>query len=525
MQNKMNIKSSRNSPTKLLFIVWFFAFTLMCFFSMLMPVGSLDKCNVNALYSGGSGAESDPYLISSYDDFCALSTNVANGETYDSKYFLLTKNITTSAITWTPIGTSSTHFKGIFDGSGHILTFESEVTFSKIEDSNSYSGFFYTAKEIKNFGLNYSGGVNLNGAGFCGGMVAKGGILSQCFTTGYIYGSDSRLGGISYSASSLTNCYSTAFLEIKPTQSLQSLNVEYDNKSNLPVLFAGDIHTSKEYLFGLNIESTPTITNSYFAGDMSTSFSHIVPISNVSSTKSNCYYIANSNYTSFTSGSQGTELTAEQMKDLSNFTGFDTTVWTIKSGENNGYPVLKAFYKESKLTIDFDDGTESLVITQEPDTTYTLPDVSTRTKAGYKNNGLKLITNYGSISADGKIYTFGNGDDTIKLIWTKITEVTVTLQGKVECNNSLLLITILDSSGNVVCENGITTGQILNIPLTLKPQSTYKILITKPFGSVLTTNGITQTSSTTYSLTTNYTDLTISLTLAGNGNWSNTVVI
>ena len=498
----------------------------MCFFSILMPVYSLEKSSVIALYSGGSGTESDPYLISSYDDFCALSTNVANGETYDSKYFLLTNNITTSATTWTPIGTYSTSFDGIFDGGGHTLTFASEVTFGIIHASNTYSGFFYSAKEIKNFGLNYSGGVNLNKADYCGGMVAVNAIISQCFTTGYIYGSGSRLGGISYSASSLTNCYSTAFLEIEPTKSSQSLNLEYDNNSDLPVLFIGDIVVSNESIAGLNRMETPAVVNSYFAGDMSTSYSYRRPINGYDTYGegiSNCYYIPNSNYTSF--DSQGTELTAEQMKDLSNFTGFDTTVWTIKSGENNGYPVLKAFYKESKLTIDFDDGTESLVVTQEPDTTYTLPDVSTRTKAGYKNNGLKLITNYGSISADGKIYTFGNGDDTIKLIWTKITEVTVTLQGKVECNNSLLLITILDSSGNVVCENGITTGQILNIPLTLKPQSTYKILITKPFGSVLTTNGITQTSSTTYSLTTNYTDLTISLTLAGNGNWSNTVVV
>ena len=522
MQNKMNIKSNKNSPTKLLLIVCFFALSLLLCFSTFMPVYSLVKSNVNALYSGGSGTESDPYLISTYDDFCALSTNVANGETYDSKYFLLTNNITTNATTWTIIG----YFAGIFDGGGNTLTFTNEVTFTNIRSGNTFSGFFYTAKEIKNFGLNYSGGVNFNKADYCGGMVAVDAIVSQCFTTGYIYGSDSRLGGISYSASSITNCYSTAFLEIQPTQNLQSLNLEYDNKSDLPVLFAGEPVAGSESIAGLNRMNTPAVVSSYFAGDMTTNFRDRRPISGYATYGegiTNCYYISNSNYTSFTS--QGTELTAAQMQGLNNFTGFDTSVWTIKSGENNGFPVLKVFYKESKLTIDFDDGTESLVITQEPETTYTLPDVSTRTKVGYKNNGLKLITNYGSISADGKTYTFGSGDDTIKLIWTELVQVIVTLQCKVECNNSMLLVTILDANNNIVCEKGITTGQALNFPITLDAESTYKILITKPFGSVLTTSGITQISSTTYSLTTNYTDKTVTLTLAGNGNWSNTVVI
>ena len=184
---------------------------------------------------------------------------------------------------------------------------------------------------------------------------------------------------------------------------------------------------SSESIAGLNRMNIPAVVNSYFAGDMSTNFRDRRPISGFDTDGegiTNCYYISNSNYTSFTS--QGTELTAAQMQGLNNFTGFDTSVWTIKSGENNGYPVLKVFYKESKLTIDFDDGTESLVITQEPETTYTLPDVSTRTKVGYKNNGLKLITNNGSISADGKTYTFGSGDDTIKLIWTELVQVIVT---------------------------------------------------------------------------------------------------
>ena len=38
-------------------------------------------------FSGGTGTENDPYLISSSDDLKSLATSVNNGEPYEGKYF------------------------------------------------------------------------------------------------------------------------------------------------------------------------------------------------------------------------------------------------------------------------------------------------------------------------------------------------------------------------------------------------------------------------------------------------------
>ena len=80
-----------------------------------------------------SGTQSDPYLITSADDWDDLS-NIVNGGFYDysGKYFKLTADIGTSdnPVT-TMIGSSSNNaFRGNFDGGGHTLT----VNYSISED-------------------------------------------------------------------------------------------------------------------------------------------------------------------------------------------------------------------------------------------------------------------------------------------------------------------------------------------------------------------------------------------------------
>ncbi|MDR1737235.1 MAG: hypothetical protein LBR66_00230, partial [Candidatus Symbiothrix sp.] len=167
-------------------------------------------------YSGGSGTESDPYLISSKADMIALATAVNGGTTYSGKYFLLTADI--SGIT-TCVGYQN-QFSGTFDGNGHEL------------DINNASGVFGTLSEatVKNLGVKgtvtnttgtYAGGicsisdystitncynlanVTLSGSyfiyvgGICGS--ASGGSISYCYNLGNISGTGSSVpfvGGI-----------------------------------------------------------------------------------------------------------------------------------------------------------------------------------------------------------------------------------------------------------------------------------------------------------------------------------------
>lgn len=68
----------------------------------------------------GQGTKTDPYLITSTDDWNTFATKVNNGVTYKDQYLRLTTSITVSQM----VGTSSTNsFQGYFDGNENTLTF------------------------------------------------------------------------------------------------------------------------------------------------------------------------------------------------------------------------------------------------------------------------------------------------------------------------------------------------------------------------------------------------------------------
>lgn len=77
----------------------------------------------------GSGTPSDPYRISSVEDWnsCQAFTN----DNYD-KYFILTADLTVSQM----ISTGAPYFAGVFDGNGHTLTFNMGPTTSSCAPFN-----------------------------------------------------------------------------------------------------------------------------------------------------------------------------------------------------------------------------------------------------------------------------------------------------------------------------------------------------------------------------------------------------
>ena len=68
----------------------------------------------------GEGTEGSPYLISTSDDWAAFAALIESGDSFEGKYFKLADDVSITSM-W---GTSDTHFKGIFDGDGHTITFE-----------------------------------------------------------------------------------------------------------------------------------------------------------------------------------------------------------------------------------------------------------------------------------------------------------------------------------------------------------------------------------------------------------------
>ncbi|MCR4879867.1 MAG: hypothetical protein K5906_02805, partial [Bacilli bacterium] len=94
-------------------------------------------------YSGGTGTETDPYIISKKDDVVSLRDNVNGGEHYSNTYFTMNDNITLDANWSSPIGVDSTnYFAGHFDGGDYTLNF-SDSTMIEISNDN-YGLFGYT---------------------------------------------------------------------------------------------------------------------------------------------------------------------------------------------------------------------------------------------------------------------------------------------------------------------------------------------------------------------------------------------
>ena len=98
-------------------------FAALLLFALLAPTA------VWAQFGGGSGTETNPYIISTTDHLDQLAANVNSGMEYQNVYFKLMDDLDYTGKTYTPIGNSyweggseSYHkFKGIFNGNNHSI--------------------------------------------------------------------------------------------------------------------------------------------------------------------------------------------------------------------------------------------------------------------------------------------------------------------------------------------------------------------------------------------------------------------
>ncbi len=118
---------------------------------------------------------------------------------------------------WTPIGTSSYKYAGVFDGQGHTV---SGLYFNNTNSSYiGLFGFLYNPSVIKNVGVvdSYFSGYQRVG-GICGHIESNVQIVN-CFNSATIYASysgDSEAGGIcgylNNSSAVIDNCYNTGYI-------------------------------------------------------------------------------------------------------------------------------------------------------------------------------------------------------------------------------------------------------------------------------------------------------------------------
>ena len=153
--------------------------------------------------SGGSGKYSDPYLISTADDFMNFTKALYSGETFSGKYFRQTADLDMTKIRdYNGIGDEG-KFAGVYDGNGYLIHAEIQGYDECI--------FPYLSGLIINLGTTGSVSNQAQAAGICRSIRQGGGIVN-CYSLMDVtsYGSGTA-GGISASTQSgdilLYNCY------------------------------------------------------------------------------------------------------------------------------------------------------------------------------------------------------------------------------------------------------------------------------------------------------------------------------
>lgn len=184
----------------------------------------LKRIDANSEITEGTGTYDDPYLVRTAAQLDGIRNYKFSTDITKKPYFRLENDIDLSGMNWVPINNAEPYCQLHFDGNGHVIK---NMTVKNI----AYGSLFgVICGTVKNLGVidayvesSGSGGII---AGYVGvkapASATYTGTIENCFTTGYVSGTDA-VGGIAgnigkpnrgvYSA--IKNCYSTATVVAK----------------------------------------------------------------------------------------------------------------------------------------------------------------------------------------------------------------------------------------------------------------------------------------------------------------------
>ena len=216
---------------------------------------------------------------------------------------------------WTPIGTSSVIYGGVFDGNGHIISglyfnngsenmvglfgYANGATIKNVGVVDSYfkgyeyvggiCGYSYSTKT--NITNCYNAGTIVGNSryigGICGYCYTGRTIITNCYNLGKIDGNHERVGGISGDGGNLKNCFNAGTVKGKNyyTGGICGAGGEQTNCYNIGDVF-GDINVGG--ICGYYGDQT----NCYNVGNVTGTSYGVGGISGVYGTAVNCYYLA-----------------------------------------------------------------------------------------------------------------------------------------------------------------------------------------------------------------------------------------
>ncbi len=356
------------------------------------PTADVWDGSISTGFGGGTGTESDPYLIYTGAQLAYLAQQTNNGTTYSGKYFKLMNNIDLNNIEWTPIGIGSSdgweyesslteYFSGNFLGNFH--------TISNLHQTQTYlgrTGLFGLLNNatisnlaIKNTDIEASnnGTYEHTVAGILAGVVNESEI-NHCFISGslniyhHYSGKASAVGGIfgHISGGTITNCTVEAHITVENSSSSFNayagglVGVMRDSTVVANCYYNGQIdataYSTDVYVSGIigctnNTTSSAKIENCFVVGILKGTASNaytsavykVYAYWSSSISYANCYY----NATFISNSSTGTSSSYGTSTDISNFAsqswiesnlGWDfTNIWEMKPGAD--YPTLRGF--------------------------------------------------------------------------------------------------------------------------------------------------------------------------------------
>ena len=227
----------------------------------------------NGIAPSGSGTANDPYLVSTYENLIWITENeskwgnyykqVANINTYNTRYWNDTGTSTSSLEGWLPIGNETTNFTGNYDGGFHsisnlfILRYSANIgLFGKVSNPNN------STSQISNLNIvNPTILGDTNVGSLIGSLVGDNASnypqVSGCYTfDGNVIGRINTGGLVGYSSN-----YS------KITLSSSDLNVKAISYLNATITTSTNSETSFGGLIG-KINNNVTISKSYSEGDV-----------------------------------------------------------------------------------------------------------------------------------------------------------------------------------------------------------------------------------------------------------------
>ena len=322
--------------------------------------------------------------ISTSEELRQLATEVNNGDNKSGKTYYLINDLDLGGrfdengnsldgnISWTPIGTETNPFSGIFDGRGHVIS-------NMYINTDGVAALFAYIKnsEIKNFGIvnsyvisqqksassiassienskisnSYNNGT-INGFKSSAGIastISNNSILENVYNTGNVSSNGSQfasgLVGYVNSNSVITNSYNIGTINGNYNAGgiVGGLQGTIKNSYNLGIINSSNVTGGIAGQFYLN----PTIQHSYNAGTLSSKSGGIIgDIYNTTSytLKDNYYLKGTASYgiaSSKSDDDNASPLEKDKMPSVLSVINGDDAFVEDTTNINNGYPILK----------------------------------------------------------------------------------------------------------------------------------------------------------------------------------------